>query len=130
MSVLARTKDINPNYSYLVIDKGSPFKGADDKHKLSELKRFISALEDGSADVTILKKLALLCRDTALHEDLSEMNTVFSFPATPSPLNLQFNGGSLKATIWDEEKLFDRMFDALMSFLTAQKVCSHLPGHG
>lgn len=108
--------------SCLVIDKGSPFKGADEKTKVSELKRFITALADESADITILKKLALLSMENPVQEDLSEMSAAFSFPATPSPLNLQFKRGALKTTIWDEEKLFDRLFNALMQYLTYQKV--------
>lgn len=106
----------------LVVDKGSPLKGADQETQLAELRRFISALEDGTADVAILKKLALVCIDNPVHDESSEENTSFSFLTTPTPANGRL-GTNTKGSLWDKnEKVFDRMFEALMRFLTLERV--------
>ncbi|EJD01068.1 uncharacterized protein FOMMEDRAFT_29840 [Fomitiporia mediterranea MF3/22] len=82
-----------------LIDKGSPLKGSDQDTLFKELKQCISDLEDGMADASTLKKLALLCSDNPVHDDSLDMDR----------------------TMWSKERIFDRMFDALMKFLTPEK---------
>lgn len=106
-----------------VTDKGGSLKGVDEATTISELKRFIVALDDGTANIAILKQLALLCSCNAVHEDLSDPNVSFSFPLSPTPMTGKFSRIGAKKTIWDEEKLFDRMFGVLMNYLTLERVC-------
>ncbi|THH11551.1 hypothetical protein EW145_g600 [Phellinidium pouzarii] len=104
-----------------LVDKGSPLRGTDPAAQVMELKCLVSALEDGTADVSILKKLALLCLDNAVHDSISEMSTSFSYPSSPSPMVGKLAKLGSKISIWDNEKIFDRMFDALMNFLTLER---------
>ena len=106
---------------FLVIDKGGSLKGADRDTQLNELLRCVSALEDGSADVAVLKKLALLCLDNPVHDDAPNMNDS-SFPITPSPTDNGFGTMNVEDTIWNNEKIFDRLFDALMKYLSPSRV--------
>ena len=111
---------------YLVIDKGNPFKGMDNSSKIAELKKHISSLEAGTTTVDGLKRLAMLCYDSPVHEDLSDgLDTAFSFPQSPTPLSMRFNQlrlNSVASSIWDEEKIFDRLFLSLLQFLSPEKV--------
>ena len=110
-----------------VIDKSSPFKHTDMVSASAEVKRCISALQSGEADTTILKSLALLCLNNPVNEDSNELKSSFSIPSSPSPMTVNFNKlrlSPVEPMIWDEEKLFDRLFHALLAFLTPGRVCS------
>lgn len=89
----------------------------------AELKRHITALENDDVDVMVLKKLAWLCVENPVHEEPSEFKSGFALPMSPSPASMIFdNVPSLVSTLWEEEKLFDRMFNALLKCLTSNKV--------
>jgi CLIP-associating protein 1/2 len=96
-------------------------RGTDLDTQLSELKRCTVALEDGSADVKALKKLALICLDNPVDENLSSGMTSFSFPTTPPAVSML---AQMKAdqSIWGKERIFHRMLDALLGFLTEMRV--------
>lgn len=90
-----------------------------------ELKEVIVALEDGKADVNVLKKLALLCSEHPVAED-----ELPSPPLTPSQKYATLGGNGLVGTsgrapitdIWHGGKLFDKLLMALMQFLQLDKV--------
>ncbi|KAI9001213.1 clasp N terminal-domain-containing protein [Trametes punicea] len=91
------------------------------------VKTFIVALEDGSADVAVLKKLARLCSKNPVHEPLSPVSPDFSVPLTPSPLEgavMPLATG--KVEYWMQDKLFDRLFNALVKFLDPRKNAEEL----
>ncbi|KAI5120906.1 hypothetical protein M0805_002886 [Coniferiporia weirii] len=104
-----------------LVDKGSPYRDTDHATQLSELKSFVTALENGTADTSVLKKLAMLCLDNSVPDDYSEMSTSFSFSGSPSPMAKKLAKLNLRKTIWDEEKIFIRMFDALLGYLTVER---------
>ncbi|CDO74043.1 hypothetical protein BN946_scf185043.g93 [Trametes cinnabarina] len=88
---------------------------------------FIVALEDGSADVAVLKKLARLCSKNPVHEPLSPVSPGFSAPLTPSPMDLAARPlATGKADYWAQDKLFDRLFSALVKFLDPVKNAEEL----
>lgn len=92
--------------------------------KKTELKRCIAALDDGSASVTTLKTLAWLSMENPVQEEPNDFRTGFSLPMSPSPSMTKFNSApSLMSTIWDEDKNFERLFNALIKFLSVDKVC-------
>ena len=90
-----------------------------------ELKEFILALEGGTADVNVLKKLAVLCSEYPVAED-----ELPSPPLTPSQKYATLDGNSIvgtsnrapKTDIWHGGKLFDKLLAALIQFLQLDKV--------
>lgn len=100
----------------------------DDHHLLSaedsvrELQGYISALEEGSADVLVLKKLAGLCMQHRVDEPMSPLSPAFSVPVSPSPaFGSSRSLPSLKSELWTVHKNFDRLFNALIKFLDPQR---------
>jgi len=97
-----------------------PHEGSGD-----ELKEFILALEGGTADVNVLKKLAVLCSEYPVAED-----ELPSPPLTPSQKYATLGGNSVMGTssrapktdIWHGGKLFDKLLAALIQFLQLDKV--------
>ena len=88
------------------------------------LRPFIAALEEDSADVPVLKKLARLCSQNPVQEPRSPGLPAFSVPLTPSPVDgfarqLSSPSGS---EFWTSDRLFDQLFNALMRFLDPRKV--------
>lgn len=110
--------------SAIVIDKGAPLKATGAGSDKPELKRCVVALEQGTADVSVLKKLALLSRDHPARDDLtlSGLSMSMSFPASPTPMGNMPKLGLGESNIWTEEKLFDRLFSGLMEYLKQEKV--------
>jgi hypothetical protein len=96
-----------------------------------ELNGFILALEDGKADVNVLKKLALLCSEYPVAED-----ELPSPPLTPSQKYATLGSNSLvgtsnrapKTDIWNGGKLFDKLLAALIQFLQLDKVGGRISG--
>ncbi|KAI9067582.1 hypothetical protein FKP32DRAFT_1588408 [Trametes sanguinea] len=88
---------------------------------------FIVALEDGTADISVLKKLARLCSKNPSHEPLSPVSPGFSAPLTPSPMNIPARPLETgKVDYWAQDKLFDRLFSALVKFLDPHKNAEEL----
>ncbi|OSC99183.1 hypothetical protein PYCCODRAFT_1480052 [Trametes coccinea BRFM310] len=88
---------------------------------------FIVALEDGTADISVLKKLARLCSKNPSHEPLSPVSPGFSAPLTPSPMNIPARPlESGRVDYWAQDKLFDRLFSALVKFLDPHKNAEEL----
>lgn len=79
------------------------------------LQTYITALEQGSADVPVLKSLAHLCAQNPVHEPLSPVSPAFSVPPSPSL-------SPSRAEFWTQDRLFDRLFNALVQFLDFRKV--------
>ncbi|CAL1702266.1 unnamed protein product [Somion occarium] len=82
-----------------------------------ELNGWIAKLEQGSADTSILKKLALLCRQNPVNEPMSPISPALSDPSSPSHQGVSFAMPSLKSDFWNQEKNFDRFFNSLIQFL-------------
>ena len=89
----------------------------------AELQGHIAALDQGTADVSILKKLATFCVAHPSVDAISPLSSSLSMPASPSPF-ISSAGilPSLKPELWTENRSFSRLFDALQKFLSPDKV--------
>ncbi|KAI0771878.1 clasp N terminal-domain-containing protein [Trametes elegans] len=86
------------------------------------LKAHMVALEQGSADVAVLKQLARLCSQNPAHEPLSPVSPGFPAPHALSPLDgVGRTQASSTADCWTQDKLFDHLFTALVKFLDPRK---------
>ncbi|KAI1792902.1 clasp N terminal-domain-containing protein [Ganoderma leucocontextum] len=90
------------------------------------LKSFITALEQDSTDVLVLKKLARLCTQNPVNEPLSPMSPAFSGPPTLSPFDEFARQPQTKSDCWTQDKLFDQLFNALVRFLECRKNAEEL----
>lgn len=108
-----------------VVAQGTPLKAVDDVDRVQELQSYISMLENDDADVRVLQKLALLAIENPVTETASSpLSPDFGYPASPSPfINPSRSLPSLHADMWGKNKNFDRLFNALLSFLQPTKVC-------
>ncbi|TFY80271.1 hypothetical protein EWM64_g3741 [Hericium alpestre] len=98
------------------------FRDGDPSGRAGELQEYISALEQGVADVSTLKNIALFCINHASVDSISPLSSTLSMPASPSPfiaaaMSLQ----SLKSDVWSENKSFDRLWTSLKAFLTPER---------
>lgn len=88
-----------------------------------ELNGYISSLEEGLADVLVLKKLAHLCRQNPVNEPISPISPDFSDPSSPSPLFGRTRTlPSLKSDFWHQDKTFERLFNVLVQYLDPARV--------
>ena len=88
-----------------------------------ELNLYIADLENGTADVRTLKKLAFLCQESPVNEPISPISPDLAGPFSPtSAFGSSRSILSLKSDLWDQDKAFERLFDALMQYLTPGRV--------
>lgn len=112
-----------PSSSVPVIAQGSPLKAAETSDRIQELQRYISLLENGSADVHTLQKLVLLCAENPVAEPFSPLSPDSEFPSSPSPfIDNSRSIPSLYSDLWDNNKNFEKLFRALMEFLVPTRV--------
>ncbi|KAI0080767.1 hypothetical protein K474DRAFT_1657611 [Panus rudis PR-1116 ss-1] len=86
-----------------------------------ELNEYIQQLEQGSADIAMLKRLVLFCRQNPVNEPLSPISPALSDPLSPTPLFKASSHPSLKSDLWTQDKTFDRLFDALVNYLNPNR---------
>lgn len=100
-------------------------QGAD---RQEELRGYIAALEHGPADVLVLQKLALFCRENPANEPISPISPDFSGgPLSPSPLfGSSHSLTGLKADLWVQGKAFERLFAALLLYLDPARSIAEL----
>ena len=92
---------------------------------MEELQEFVTALEDGNADVRVLQKLALLCSSNPIPADTaSPLSPRLGLPSSPSPfIPVMRTLPPVVPDMWTKERSFDRLFDGLLKFLDPTKVC-------
>ncbi|KAH9938409.1 clasp N terminal-domain-containing protein [Fomitopsis serialis] len=102
-----------------LIKSASPLLGHEDADRERELQGYISALEDGSADIPALQNMALLCTQMAVIEVSSPTSPDLAASPTPSPVVLGSSNSlpSLAKSFWFQHKNLDHLFDALISYL-------------
>ncbi|KAH9894282.1 clasp N terminal-domain-containing protein [Cubamyces lactineus] len=110
-----------------LLKMAAPAEDVETPDREEAVKACIVALEDGSADVSVLKKLARLCSQNPAHEPLSPVSPGFSVPLTPSPMDGAARPlTSSKSDYWTHDKLFDHLFSALVKFLDPHKNAEEL----
>ena len=102
------------------MDKDSPLRKSDSAAKMSELNQYITELEQGSANVEILQKLALLCIDNPIDEPQSPILAPVR-PSSPTSASEKFRH-TLVLNMWTKDKNFERMLAGLLKYLTDTKV--------
>ncbi|KAF7965882.1 hypothetical protein HWV62_32610 [Athelia sp. TMB] len=103
-----------------LIDHGTPLKAIEPYDRTQELRGFITALEQGQVTIRVLQKVALLCIENPV-ADPSSPTSPFSTPASPSPFEAR-KIPPLHADIWTKDKNFERLFNALVTFLDPSRV--------
>jgi len=108
-----------------VIEQRTSVQVAEGMSQEQELSSYITALEQGQADIHILQRISLLCIENPAGELASPLlSPVFGPPSSPSPfLDSPRSLPSLRPELWTKDKNFERLFKALMKFLDPGKVC-------
>ncbi|KDQ10011.1 hypothetical protein BOTBODRAFT_36634 [Botryobasidium botryosum FD-172 SS1] len=111
-----------------LMDQGTPLKN-DQTSQAAELRQYTSSLTDGTATIRTLQKLALLCSAHPVEDSSTDnMNAADhdhdGVPSTPTPKSNAASGlkpPMLSQAIWEGGKAFDRLFEALDSFLQPER---------
>lgn len=91
--------------------------------KVQELQNHIDTLISGEPSVQILQKLALFCLENPSAGSSSPPSPAIGHPGSPSPFTATSRSlPSLYSDIWDTNKNFERLFNALMQFLEPTRV--------
>lgn len=90
----------------------------DHAEQFDELQRHINSLENGSADVDCLQKLAMFSTLYPVPETLSSLSQDSDFSIAGLPHWTIPKGNEF----WAKEKSCDRLFEALRRFLDPSKV--------
>ncbi|KAF8271791.1 clasp N terminal-domain-containing protein [Lactarius quietus] len=88
----------------------------------TELQGYITALDQGTGNVSTLKNLASFCVAHPSVDAISPLSSSLSMPASPSPF-ISSAGvlPSLKPELWSENRSFSKLFNALQKFLSPDK---------
>lgn len=107
-----------------MVAQGTPLKAVDDVDRIQELQSYIGMLENDDVDINVLQKLALLSIENPITDSVSSpLSPEFGYPASPSPfINPSRSLPSLHSDMWGKNKNFERLFNALISFLQPAKV--------
>ena len=107
-----------------MVARSTPPKAVDNGDQMQELQGYIDNLETDNADTVVLQKLALLSIENPATDSVaSPLSPDFGYPASPSPFaNTSRSLPSLHADMWGKNKNFERLFNALLSFLQPAKV--------
>ncbi|KAJ7283886.1 clasp N terminal-domain-containing protein [Mycena rebaudengoi] len=105
-----------------LVAQGTPLKAVDPVDRINELQSYITMLESDDADIRVLQKLALLSiENPAVETESSPLSPGF-YPTSPSPfMNPSRSLPSLHSDMWGKNKNFERVFNALLSFLQPSK---------
>lgn len=118
-SISSHSRYSNP--PLIAIENGTPLKGVEPADRVEELSEFVTALEDGNANVRVLQKLAQLCSSNPIPVDTaSPLSPRLGLPSGPSlfiPITR-----TLPPDMWTKGRNFDRLFDGLLKFLDLAKV--------
>ena len=109
---------------FTAIERGTPLKGVEPVDRVEELHEFVTALEDGDADVRVLQKLVLVCSSNPIPADTaSPLSPRLGLPLSPSPfIPTMRTLPPVVPDMWTKERSFDRLFDGLLRFLDPAKV--------
>lgn len=107
-----------------MISKAAPLKSKDDAERIEELNSHIAALQAGEITKESLQRIALICSENTV----SDLSSPPPSPGGGSPSPFVLNSASVPLTtrseLWDTERVFARLFNALMQYLEPTKVCT------
>ncbi|KAF8640074.1 hypothetical protein AX17_001315 [Amanita inopinata Kibby_2008] len=87
----------------------------------AELQRHITVLEGGDPDLITLQQLAFISLANRVADSSPSSSPVFDEPLSPSPFQASQSVPSLHADMWEKDKSFDRLFKALIQYLSTVK---------
>ncbi|KAF9263676.1 hypothetical protein L218DRAFT_927510 [Marasmius fiardii PR-910] len=85
------------------------------------LQTCIKKLDEGDADVTLLQQLVHLCLDNPEIDVISPISSDIGLPMSPSPFDSTHSMTSLHTGLWEKNRNFDRLFNALHKYLTSER---------
>lgn len=108
----------------LVIDR-TPARSFNPSYSQSDqstdLNQWIKTLSSGSDSIPVLKKLITFSVQNSVIEPSSPAGG--QFPGSPTPnANKKVVEELPRANVWTHDKVFDRLFDALMAYLDPTRV--------
>ena len=106
-----------------VFNQRNPLFASSTVDTAAELQGYITALDQGTANVSTLKSLASFCVAHPSVDAISPLSSSLSMPASPSPF-ISSAGvlPLLKPELWSENRSFSRLFNALQKLLSPDKV--------
>ncbi|KAG7097228.1 hypothetical protein E1B28_004599 [Marasmius oreades] len=90
----------------------------------------IKNLEEGEADVDLLQQLVHFCLDNPDIDAVSPISPGVGLPTSPSPFDSSHSMMSLHPGLWEKNRNFDRLFDALYKYLTSSERSDSEVEHG
>ena len=111
-------------FSPTVVNEDPGHRAGEPADRQADLEGYIAALERGPADILVLQKLALFCKENPANEPISPISPDFSGgPLTPSPaFGSSHSLSGLKTDLWTHGKAFERLFAALVLYLDPTRV--------
>ncbi|GLB33596.1 putative CLASP N terminal [Lyophyllum shimeji] len=101
-----------------LVAQGTPLRATQPADKAKELQGYISALTEGDSSIHVLQKLALFSIENMASAAVSPpLSPGIGLPNSPSPFSPSQSLPSLNADLWEANKNFDRLFNALLQFL-------------
>ncbi|KAF5388162.1 hypothetical protein D9615_000202 [Tricholomella constricta] len=106
-----------------LLAQGTPLRATQHADKVKELRGYIAALVNGELGSHMLQKLALFSIENPVSDFASPPPSPgYGFPGSPSPLvNSSKSLPSLHADLWEADKNFERLFNALIQYLEPTK---------
>lgn len=107
-----------------VVSQGKPLRATQSTDKVKELQSYITKLADGETDIHGLQELALFSIENPVSDTDPPLSPGQEVLSSPSPFYTSRSLPSLHADLWEVDKNFDRLFNALIQFLEPSKVRS------
>ncbi|KAG6812660.1 hypothetical protein H0H92_001610 [Tricholoma furcatifolium] len=105
-----------------LVSQGTPLRATQSPDKVQELQSYIKELADGESGVHGLQKLALFSMENPVSfANSPPPSPGVSIQRSPSPLDPSQSLSSLHSGLWEVNKNFDRLFNALIQFLEPSK---------
>ncbi|KAG6833770.1 hypothetical protein H0H87_001202 [Tephrocybe sp. NHM501043] len=106
-----------------LVSQGSPLRSAERPEKVEDFQRYITQLAEGETGVQGLQKLVLFSIENSVSgSDSPPASPGMSDPSSPSPFYTPQSLASLRTDIWESNKSFERLFNALIQFLEPTKL--------
>ncbi|KAG6890930.1 hypothetical protein C0995_000887 [Termitomyces sp. Mi166 len=104
-----------------LISQGTPLRATQSADKVKDLQNYITELADGELGVHGLQKLALFSIENPASNTSPPLSPGKGVPNSPSPFSTSRSLPSLHADLWEVDKNFERLFNALIQFLDPSK---------
>lgn len=94
----------------------------DDAANSAGLQNLIADLGGGEPTLATLQELVSICAANKVLDTSPPLSPMLDGPISPSPFNVSQSMPSLHPDIWEKDKTFDKLFQALAQYLNDTKV--------